>query len=181
MARKILGKMRKIEKPESSEYPEYFSGYVNQFKGGENILLAMQDNFSALKSLISELTDEKLLFRYAPEKWSVKEILVHMMDAERIFLVRALRLSRNDKTKLPGFDQDEYIPYTQADELSKERLLKEYKAVRNSTFSFLDNLPEEALSRKGMVNGVLHSVRAIAYQIAGHEQHHINILKERYL
>ncbi len=173
--------MSTIEKPNSDEYPEYFSGYVNQFDEGADVFEAMQSNFSTLKLLISGLTEEKLLFRYKPDKWSIKEMLVHIMDAERIFLVRALRLARNDKTELPGFDQDDYVPVSRADELSKDQLLREYEAVRNSTLAFFANLPEEAQTRKGLINGVLHSVRAIAYQIAGHELHHIKILKERYL
>ena len=114
-------------------------------------------------------------------EWTIKEILVHMIDDERIYCYRALRFAGNDKTELPGFEQDEYVPYSGANNRELEAIIEEFISVRNATITFFESLDEDALTRKGVGSGNIMSVRAAAYHIAGHELHHINSIKENYL
>jgi uncharacterized damage-inducible protein DinB len=127
------------------------------------------------------LPEEKLTYRYVEKKWTIKEILVHIMDDERIFAYRALRIARNDKTPLPGFEQEDYVPYSRANERSLASIFKEFKTIRNATLSLFRSLKKDDFLRTGIANNHPVSVRALAYHIAGHELHHINVIKERYL
>ena len=124
---------------------------------------------------------DKLTYRYAENKWTIKEILVHIMDDERIYAYRALRIARNDKTPLPGFEQDDYVPFSKANQRSLASILREYKTVRQATVSLFTSFNMEDLLRIGTANDHPVSVRALAWHIAGHELHHLNIIKERYL
>jgi uncharacterized damage-inducible protein DinB len=114
-------------------------------------------------------------------KWSIKEIMVHITDDERIYGYRALRFARNDHTPLPGFEQDGYIAFAGANNRSITDIMEEYEAVRRSTIALFNGLDEEALRRSGVANDSKVTVRALGYHIAGHEMHHINIIKEQYL
>jgi uncharacterized damage-inducible protein DinB len=129
------------------------------------------------------LPEEKLFYRYEPGKWSIKEILVHITDDERIYAYRALRFARNEKLKLPGFDQDAYTLYSEADKRDLGNIFDEYEAVRNATITLFNGLPENSLDRMGYGTATAAdaTARALLYHIAGHELHHINIIKERYL
>ena len=133
--------------------------------------------------MVYGLPSDKLIYRYAPGKWSIKEILVHLIDDERIYAYRALRFARNEQQGLIGFDQDEYVIYSHADKRELDNIFQEYEAVRKSTVALFNGLPDEALTRMGHGVGTANdaSVRALAYHIAGHELRHINIIKERYL
>ncbi len=124
-----------------------------------------------------------MLYRYAKNKWTIKEILLHIIDDERIFSYRAMAFARNEKQSLPGFDQDDYAKYSGANERDLDSIFDEYKAMRRSTIELFKGLPEESLMRKGIGSTTFHSatVRALAYHIAGHELRHFNIIKERYL
>jgi uncharacterized damage-inducible protein DinB len=122
-----------------------------------------------------------LLHRYAEGKWTIKEILGHIVDDERIYVYRALRFARNDSTELPGFEQDHYAQYSEANKREITDLLDEFALVRRSTIAFFKSLDNTALMRTGVANGNRVSVRALAYHIAGHELHHMNIIRERYL
>jgi len=130
---------------------------------------------------VFSLRGEKLNYRYAQNKWTIKEILVHIIDDERIYAYRALCFARNDKTELPGFEQDDYALHSRANERSLENILEEYEAVRNATIALFNGLPEDSLLRMGTANNNKATVRAMAYHIAGHELHHMNIIKEKYL
>ena len=173
--------MRSIEKPKAGEFPAYAIMYIRLLPEDGLVLKHLYDNFIAIKALILSLPDEKLNYRYAENKWTIKEILVHIIDDERIYAYRALCFARNDKTELPGFEQDDYALYSEANERSIENILEEYKAVRNSTIALFNGLPEKSLLRRGTANNNKATVRALAYHIAGHELHHINIIKEKYL
>ena len=131
--------------------------------------------------MIRSLPDEKLLFRYAAGKWTIKEVLVHMIDSERIFSYRALRIARNDTTPIPGFEQDDYTKYGNANDRSIDNIMEEYDAVRGATIAFFDGLSDDAFTRKGTASDYPVTVRAIAHQIVGHERHHVKILREKYL
>lgn len=144
-------------------------------------------NFLDIKDCIQSLPKEKLTYRDAEDKWTIKEILVHLIDDERIFAYRALRYARNDSTPLHGFDQDEYAKFSDANSRSLESIFEEYEWVRKSTIALFEYLPEESFTRGG--EGIDHdgsiinkrTVQGLAYHIAGHELRHFNIIKERYL
>src|SRR5215510_9802649 len=125
--------MRTIEKPKDGEFPPYAIMYIQLLPDDGLLLKHLQDNFIATKKLILSLPGEKLNYRYAENKWTIKEILVHIIDDERIYSYRALRFARNDKTELPGFEQDDYARYSQADDRTMENIFEEYEAVRNAT------------------------------------------------
>lgn len=173
--------MKKIEKPKEGEYATYTIMYIGLLPDDGLLLKHLQDNLQATKNFILSLPVEKLAYRYAEGKWTIKEILVHISDDERIYAYRALRFARNDKTELPGFEQDDYARYAGANERSLDDILEEMTTVRNATISLFNSFDGEALTRAGVANGNIMSVRAAAYHIAGHELHHINIIKERYL
>ena len=173
--------MKKIEKPTESEYAPYAIMYIGLLPDDGLVLKHLRNNFKSTKELILSLPEEKLLYRYAPGKWTIKEILVHIIDDERIYTYRALRFARNDKTELPGFEQEDYTLNSDANERKLKDILKEYEAVRNSTIQFFNGLEKKAFLRSGIANGNIMSVRAAAYHIAGHELHHVNLIRERYL
>jgi uncharacterized damage-inducible protein DinB len=173
--------MRSIEKPKDGEFPQYAIMYIGLVPDDGLLLKHLQDNFIAIKELILSLPEEKLLYRYAKDKWTIKEILVHIIDDERIYAYRALRFARNDKTELPGFEQDDYALNSGANDRSVQNILEEYEAVRNATIALFNGLPEDSFMRSGVANKNKATVRALAYHIAGHELHHINIIKEKYL
>jgi len=179
--------MKIIQKPMPSEYPEYSKIYMDLLDNNKNILTQLWDNFLELKKFIYSLSEEKLNYRYAKNKWTIKEILVHNIDDERIFSCRAMRFARNDNTPLPGFEQDDYAKFSNAKERSLDSIFDEYEAVRKSTITLFKYLPEESFLRKGtgidqdgsIINE--RTVRAFVYHIAGHELRHLKIIKERYL
>ena len=170
-----------IAKPSSDEYPAYASMYMKWLPDDGLILMHIKDQLEKTKKFVSRLSDEQLALRYAPGKWSIKETLVHIIDDERIYAYRALRIGRGDTTPLPGFEQDDYVPYSKADHRSLNSILKEYTTVRKATLSLFRNFAEQDLLRKGMANGNTVSVRALLYHIAGHELHHLHIIKDKYL
>lgn len=120
-------------------------------------------------------------FSYAQGKWTIAEVLIHLMDTERIFQYRALRFARNDKTELQGFDQDSYVPESQAPNRNRNDILEEFIAIRKSSIALFASLNDEMLLRSGLASGAKMSVRALGFVICGHQIHHFNILQERYL
>ena len=173
--------MRKIEKPKDGEFPQYAKMYMDLLPDDGLLLKHLKENFDKTREFILSIPEEKLTYRYAKNKWTIKEILVHIIDDERIYAYRALCFARNDKTELPGFEQDDYALFSNANERSIENILNEYEAVRNATIALFEGFDETALLRKGMANKNKATVRALGYHLAGHELHHINIIKEKYL
>jgi uncharacterized damage-inducible protein DinB len=173
--------MKKIEKPEVGEYAPYTIMYIGLLPDDGLVLKYLEENLKATKDFILSLPEEKLLSRYAEGKWTIKEILVHLIDDERIYAYRALRFARNDKTELPGFEQGEYAIHSGANEREIKDILREFTTVRNATIFLFKGFDRQALLRAGVASGNIMSVRAVAYHIAGHEMRHINIIKERYL
>lgn len=172
---------RRIEKPSGEEYLANEPPFADLLPADGLLLNHMEENFLSVKSLIYSLPKEKLQFRYAAGKWSIKEVLVHIIDMERIYGYRMLRFARNDKTILPGFNHLDYITYSGADRRDLDGIFDEYEAVRYSTIGLLNGLDDEALLRRSIMNTKPVSVRALAYQIAGHELHHVDIIRGRYL
>jgi uncharacterized damage-inducible protein DinB len=170
----------KITRPNPDEYAPYYEKYISKVKSDEP-LKELRDGLKQTKKLISNLNKKQLKLRYAEGKWTIKEILVHMMDAERIFGYRALRFARNDQTKLPSFDEEQYAPASKATKRKIKSILREYEAVRKATIALFENLDEEMLMRVGTANDQQMSVRALLYVTAGHELHHVGVIKEKYL
>lgn len=173
--------MKIIKRPTADEYQPFYATYVRVAPEEGDILGELNHSFEALRTFIESLRTEKLVYRYADGKWTIKELLVHLIDAERIFAYRALRIARADKTELAGFDENEYVPNSGANERSLVSILREYAAVRTASIELFSNMTEEMLARKGIVNNGIISVRALPYIIAGHEAHHLRIIRERYL
>ena len=178
---KVLPSLRVIKKPDDGEYPAYAHIYIDLLPDDGLILKHLDDNLTSTKKFIASIPEARLRHRYAEGKWTIKEILGHLVDDERIYVYRALRFARNDSTELPGFDQDHYARYSEANQRDIEDLLDEFTLVRQSTIAFFNSLDDAALIRTGVADGNRASVRALAYHIAGHELRHMNIIKERYL
>jgi len=159
--------------------PAWYQGYVN-ILGKRNFLDVLRDNYQSTPALLLSLPQGKWNYAYSPGKWTVKEVLLHLTDCERIFAYRALRFARNDKTELPGFDENEYAPNSFAEKRSEVSIIEEYKAVRNATITLFNYMDDELLKRTGVANDVEFSVSIIGAIIAGHELHHLQILKDRY-
>jgi uncharacterized damage-inducible protein DinB len=172
--------LKKIYKPTETVAP-FYQRYINNVPDDGNLLIHLEDIFSETEELINPLSEENMNYRYAPDKWTIKDMLVHMSDCERIYVYRALRFSRGDETPLPGFEESSYAKYAGANEREKEDILREYSLVRESSIAFIESLSDEALNRKGTANGYPVSVRLLVNLIYGHHKHHLNILLERYL
>lgn len=172
--------MRAIAKPAAGEYPPYAAMYIDLLPDDGRVLAHLEEQGRLINAFFRALPADRLGYRYAPGKWTPKEILLHLVDDERIYACRALRFARGDETELPGFDQEPYAAASGADARPLESLLAEHATVRASTLSLFANLPEAAWTRSGVANGARVTVRALAWHMAGHELHHLGILKERY-
>lgn len=169
-----------IKAPDADEYAHHYEQYIKKVREHKLIDL-LKKGAEDIIEMLSTVAEEKLDYRYLEGKWSIKELIVHLMDAERIFMYRALRFSRNDDTPLQGFDENEYIPESGAELRSRESLLSEYIAIRKATIEFFKNITLAMSERRGIANGKEISVRALGYIIPGHEQHHLEVIKEKYL
>jgi uncharacterized damage-inducible protein DinB len=168
------------ERPGSTEHDPYYSRYIDQVPEGD-VLDTLGWQMGDTLVFIRGLPEAAGSSRYAPGKWSVKEVLGHMADTERIFAYRALRVARGDRTPLPGFEQDDYVREGRFDRRPLAALASEFESVRNATLSLFRSLDDEALLRRGVANKVEITPRALAYIIAGHERHHLEILRTRYV
>ena len=169
-----------IPRPDTTEYAPYYGTYVTKVPEGD-VLQLLESQRKETQALLAGMPDARALHRYAPGKWSIKEVIGHIADAERIFCYRALRFAREDKTPLPGFDENAYTPAGRFDARPMADLAAELDTVRRATITLFRGLEREALARRGMASNHEVSVRALAYIIAGHERHHVMILRERYL
>jgi hypothetical protein len=167
-------------RPDASEHSPYYSRYVALVPDGD-ILAVLRRDRDEWQSLIAELSEAKGSHRYAEDKWSIRQVIGHVSDTERVFSYRAFRIARGDRTPLASFDQDEYVKTADSDRRTLSSLSSELLAVRESTLSLLTALPDEAWTRTGTASDNAVSVRALAYITAGHAQHHLKILREQYL
>ena len=168
-----------ISKPVASEHAPYYSRYIDMVPDGD-ILGTLAAQIGVTLTELRKISEQDSLHRYAQGKWSVREIVGHMIDTERILAYRALRFARNDQTNLPGFEQDDYIDAANFNERPWSDLIDEFYAVRRSNIAMFRGLAEEAWTRTGVANDTPMSVRAAAYIIAGHERHHLGIIREKY-
>jgi hypothetical protein len=169
-----------IIRPTSGEYAEYYDRYISLVPEGD-IVATLERQLDSTIALLSGIDESQANKRYEPGKWSIKELVGHLIDSERIFAYRALRFARNDQTPLSGFEQDDYVRDAVFDDRTLADLTDEFEHVRKANISLFGSLSDEAYSRRGPANEVEISVRALAYIIAGHEAHHMHVLKTRYL
>src|SRR6476646_8061801 len=168
-----------IARPQPDEASSHFQSYVAEVTG-EDIPAQLTAQLREMEKLFESVTDQDALARYAPGKWSVKEILGHLSDTERIFSYRLLRIARGDSTPLPGFDENAYVPAGRFDERPLPILLAEFRASRQSTGALVEGLPAEAWELRGVMSGNPVSTRALAYIMVGHVAHHFRVLRQRY-
>ena len=167
-------------RPHSSEYAPFYSGYIAAVPEGD-VLEVLRTGGRELHDTAVAIPEQRGGFRYAEDKWTIRELLGHVIDAERIFTYRALRIARGDVTPLPGFDENDYVRTADSDSRTIASLAREFGVVRESTVQLFQSLPSDAWVRRGVASGKEISVRALAYIVAGHPQHHLRILRERYL
>jgi hypothetical protein len=166
--------------PLGVEYAPYYAPYIARVPAGD-IVETLTRQQAGMVKLIASLAAEQAVFRYAPDKWMTKEVLGHVIDAERIFAYRALRVGRNDKTPLPGFEENDYVTFGNFENREVVDLANDFEHVRTATLDLFRQFTEEAWLRIGVANAFDVSVRALAWIIAGHELHHKEILTTRYL
>lgn len=167
-------------RPTADELAPYQQRYVD-FVSEDDICAALEAQGNATASFLSGIGEQRAAFRYAPDKWSIKQVAGHMTDCERIFGYRALSIARADTRPLPGFDENEYGAASNADERTLAEIVEELRAVRRSTVALFRGVSDEAWTRAGTANDHRISVRALAFVTLGHERHHLKVLRERYL
>ena len=169
-----------LTKPINEEFPSYFEKYIDLVSEG-SLEDALNKQIEDTSALLSGISEKQANYRYALDKWTLKEVIGHITDTERIMSYRLLRIARGDQSPLAGYDDESYVKEAAFHSCSLPDLLKDFSAVRQSTVSLVRSLPEDVWSRKGIANNSEISVRALAYIIAGHELHHVKIIKDKYL
>lgn len=169
-----------MNRPNENEYASDYQGYVNQVSETD-ILLVLRAQMDDLDVLLERVAPEKETYRYAEGKWSIREIVGHLIDGERVFGYRAFSIARGEQQNLPGFDQDEYMLTAPYEHIELEDLLSELRLIRLGNIAMFRTLDEASWNRTGTANANQISVRAIAFIMAGHLRHHMNVLRERYL
>jgi uncharacterized damage-inducible protein DinB len=169
-----------MPKPLPASYPEYFKRYVDQVPE-EDLNTAFSNQSPVLNELLNSITEEKSAYAYAPGKWTLKELLLHMTDAERIFNYRALCIARREQNSLPGFDEDSYAANSNANNRSWQELVEEFLAVRKSTELLYKSFTDEMLNASGISNGKQIIVSSLGFITLGHFYHHKKVIEERYL
>lgn len=169
-----------IRKPQSSEYAPFYETYVSHIDS-ENVLEILKDQFESIPKFFGRLSDEQAEYKYAPEKWSVKDVLNHVNDAERVFSYRAFCIARGEEQPLPGMDQNVYQDNSNSDMRTMADLIEEFKAIRSATLAFFGHITEQTSLRTGTASDASVSVRALAAIIAGHHRHHLEVINQKYL
>jgi len=170
----------RMKKPGANEHAEYYGRYINLVPEGD-IVATLEKQGAQFTAFLRAIPEARGDHRYAPDKWSVKEVLGHMIDGERVFAYRALRFARGDQQPLPGFEQDDYVKTAQHGRAKLADLIEEFALVRRANVLMLRHLDEAAWLRRGTASGYEISVRALAYVLAGHVLHHEKVLREKYL
>ena len=178
--RDISRRMNAALRPAPTDYGSSYAGYV-ALVPEDDILSALESQSAQTQKLLASLDEQKAATRYAEGKWSVKEVLGHMVDAERVMAYRALAFARGETQELPGFDENEYVLNANFDSWKLGDLAEQYALVRRSTIVLFRNFPDEAWSRRGIASDNPVTVAALAWIIVGHERHHSKVLRERYL
>lgn len=166
--------------PEPHEAAPYYHRYIERIQS-DDVAGVLESQLDETLSFLLGITEDQSLHRYAPDKWSIRQVLNHINDTERVFVYRALWFARGFDTPLPSFDENTSAALGRADEFSWARHVEEFRSVRMATLAFFRNLPEEAWMRSGIASDNPFTVRALAYIVAGHTAHHVAVLRERYL
>lgn len=169
-----------IKKPLASEYPEWYAAEIAEVES-DDLIQGLKETFCSTFDFLLDLDVDILTYRYAPGKWTIKELWQHIIDTERILCYRALLYARGDQNVLHGFDENEFAKASKAQDRNWRKILQEYTVVRNGTIMMFESFDEEMLLRMGTAGKSKASVGALGYLILGHEIHHINTIKERYL
>jgi hypothetical protein len=169
-----------IRRPTDKEFASFYAGYIGLVPDGD-LLQSLEQQMRDTQALLRPIGEEKSKFRYAASKWSVREVVGHMADSERVFTYRALRFAHADATPLPGYDEKAWGETSSANSRTLASLLDDFQTLRAASLSLFRGFSEEEWGRAGNANNVAITVRALGYIVAGHERHHVNILKERYL
>ena len=170
-----------ITRPANGDFLSYAAGYIDLVPADADPRQVLRSQAADIHAVFAGLNEAQAEKTYAPGKWSLKEMLLHQIDSERVFAYRAMRFARNDGQNLPGFEQDDYVAHSGANARSIASLLAEYDATRAATVVLFDSFTEEQLNRRGTANNGPATVRALLYIVPGHERHHLNIIRERYL
>ncbi|HEX8334917.1 MAG TPA: DinB family protein [Segetibacter sp.] len=169
-----------MPRPQPGSFPDFFQNYISKVKA-DNIAEAADRYGTSVVDFFKNIPAEKASYKYAEGKWSLKEMLLHLIDAERIFAYRALCIARKDQTPLPGFDENLYATNSKADNRNWDDLITEFEITRKSTDMLIKSFDEEQLQQQGITSNVPNTVNAICYVVYGHILHHVQIVKERYL
>ncbi|MFN5664786.1 MAG: DinB family protein [Bacteroidota bacterium] len=172
--------MMNIQRPEQGTYPTYYDTYIGKVSG-DNIMDALLTEHYETIDLLTSLDEETLQFRYESGKWTIRGIVQHLIDTERIFCYRALTIARNDKTSIPGFDENMYVETSNAIFRDMNDMAREFSVVRASTIELFKSLPESVLDRSGTANGNQVTVRVLLFAMLGHEIHHRKVIEDKYL
>ncbi len=167
-------------RPEANEFASYYSVYIDRI-ASDDVVTVLENQLIETVNFLQAISEEQSLYRYAPDKWSMRQLLNHVNDTERVFLFRALWFARSFPDELPGYDQEVGAATANADDYSWASHVQDFRAVRESTLTFFRNLPDDAWSRSGIASGNRVTVRALAYILAGHVSHHLAVLQEKYL
>ncbi|HEV8123933.1 MAG TPA: DinB family protein [Gemmatimonadales bacterium] len=168
-----------IGRPQNNEYAPFYARYISQVPE-EDPVAVMEAQAAVTRAALRQVSESDSLFRYAPGKWSIKEVVGHLADAERVFAYRALRFARCDETPLQGFEENDYVRAANFDRIPFTELMQQLADLRRSTVALFRGLEEEAWGRRGTASGNPFTVRALAFVIPGHERHHLRVLQERY-
>ncbi|HTO15561.1 MAG TPA: DinB family protein [Edaphocola sp.] len=173
--------MKKIKKPHFTEFALYYEQYINLISEDKSVLDQLKASAKEINNLIKSLDEDQLIYQYAKDKWCIKDIIMHLIDFERVFVYRAMHFARGDRRAIPFFDEKEFAIEAQAPRINTRKLLKEYTACRNLTINFFNNLNAQQMKRTGIASNFTMSVNASAWIILGHELHHRTIIKQLYL
>ena len=176
----FIPKRMRVTELKKEEYNPFYQTYIDVL-GDVELLDILRSQLKNFPQFLESLPDEKLNYAYADGKWTIAEALIHVLDTERVFQYRALRFMRGDKTPLPGFDQDLFVPNSNADRRTKESIIEEYRVVRRSTIALFSNMKGQMLHNMGIASDSPMSVAALGFIICGHQKHHRNVIRERYL
>jgi len=173
--------MKSISPPTPDEYADFYAGYIQYATARDDVLAALPKQIEEIKSALGGLADKQALFRDAPKEWSIKEVMGHLNDVERVFSYRLLCISRNDPTPLPGMDQDDYVREAGYDKYLLGDLIAEFEHLRNANILAIKNMTDDAVDRRGTASGFPVSARALVYMLVGHVDHHMASLQDKYL
>ncbi len=169
-----------MKRPDNTEHPEYFKKYIDLVKG-DNVIKTLENQVIAMQAFLSEIPEEKENYSYQKDKWTIKEVIGHIIDTERIMSYRALRFARGDKNELAGFEQEDYVKNANFNERSLYSLVHEFGVLRESNITMFKSFNENMLNNKGKASGRETSVRALIFLIAGHQAHHLGVIERKYL